>query len=95
MKRLKAQVRVEVIRKLECYQPTTTYDDGEITVMKAHDGPEFWAKKSSSLFNDFSYHYPVVLDPDGTWQTGKSERHCFCWDAFVEMLFEAGVKPPV
>ncbi|EKT4487123.1 MULTISPECIES: hypothetical protein [Shewanella] len=78
MKRLKAQVRVEVIRKLECYQPTTTYDDGEITVMKAHDGPEFWAKKSSSLFNDFSYHYPVVLDPDGTWQTGKSERHCFC-----------------
>ncbi|EOI6448308.1 tyrosine-type recombinase/integrase [Vibrio parahaemolyticus] len=74
MKRLKAQVRVEVIRKLECYQPTTTYDDGEVTVMKAHDGPEFWAKKSSSLFNDFSYHYPVVLDPDGSlW--GQANRY--------------------
>jgi len=60
-----ANVRVEVIRKLECYQPTTVYD-GETPIWQTSEGLEYGRKKVDNLLSDTFFHYPILIDPDGT-----------------------------
>ena len=64
------QVRVEILRKLDCYQPTVSQSPSpEAWQCSPRDGRPFWAERLQSHFRDNCYHYPVVLDPDGSpWQ---------------------------
>lgn len=58
-------MRVEIIRKLHCYQPTTIYDD-QTPVRKILSGVGYGMNRLANVFHDVSYHYPMIVDPDGS-----------------------------
>ncbi|MVF14457.1 hypothetical protein FT643_20170 [Ketobacter sp. MCCC 1A13808] len=60
------RVRIEVIRKLECYEPSTIEPVGGHVCRVAAKGCDYYRHSAQDVAHDVFYHYPVIVDPDGS-----------------------------
>lgn len=64
--KLNFRVRVEVIRKLECYEPSTVKPVGSNVCSTADEGCAYYRQPPRDVAHDVFYHYPMIVDPDGS-----------------------------
>lgn len=64
--KLNFRVRVEVIRKLECYEPSTVKPVGSHVCSTADEGCTYYQHPPRDVAHDVFYHYPMIVDPDGS-----------------------------
>ena len=60
------RVRVEVVRKLECYEPSTVELMGSHVCSAAAKGRDYYRRPAQDVAHDVFYHYPMIVDPDGS-----------------------------
>ena len=60
------RVRVEVVRKLECYEPSTVESVGSYVCSAAAKGRDYYRHPAQDVAHDVFYHYPMIVDPDGS-----------------------------
>ena len=59
-------VKVEIIRRLDCYEPTTEQAEGHITATAAGSKLHYYKRNGDFLNGECYFHYPFVIDPDGS-----------------------------
>ena len=59
------KVNVEITRRLDCYEPTTEQAEGHITATVAGSKLHYY-KRNGDFLNGEYFHYPFVIDPDGS-----------------------------
>ncbi|MHC5554765.1 tyrosine-type recombinase/integrase [Vibrio parahaemolyticus] len=64
--KLNFRVRVEVIRKLECYEPSTVEFVGSHICSAAAKSRDYYRHPAQDVAHDVFYHYPMIVDPDGS-----------------------------
>ncbi|KAA1196297.1 tyrosine-type recombinase/integrase [Vibrio cholerae] len=64
--KLNFRIRVEVIRKLECYEPSTVKPVGSHVCSTADEGCTYYQHPPRDVAHDVFYHYPMIVDPDGS-----------------------------
>lgn len=60
------RVRVEMVRKLECYEPSTVELMGSQVGSAAAKGRDYHRHPAQGVAHDVFYHYPMIVDPDGS-----------------------------
>ena len=60
------KVTVEIIRRLDCYEPTTEQAEGHITATAAGSKRHYYKRNGDFLNGESFFHYPLVIDPDGS-----------------------------
>ena len=60
------KVTVEIIRRLDCYEPTTEQAEGHITATAAGSKLHYYKRNGDFLNGECYFHYPFVIDPDGS-----------------------------
>ncbi|EGR0379925.1 tyrosine-type recombinase/integrase [Vibrio cholerae] len=64
--KLNFRVRVEVIRKLECYEPSTIELVGSHVCSATAKSRDYYRHPAQDVAHDAFYHYPMIVDPDGS-----------------------------
>ncbi|EJH0831003.1 tyrosine-type recombinase/integrase [Vibrio parahaemolyticus] len=64
--KLNFRVRVEVIRKLECYEPSTVEFVDSHVCSAAAKSRDYYRHPAQDVAHDVFYHYPMIVDPDGS-----------------------------
>ncbi|EJL6577997.1 tyrosine-type recombinase/integrase [Vibrio fluvialis] len=64
--KLNFRVRVEVIRKLECYEPSTIELVGSHVCSATAKSRDYYRHPAQDVAHDVFYHYPMIVDPDGS-----------------------------
>ena len=60
------KVTVEIMRQLNCYEPTTEQAEGHITATAAGSKRRYYKRNGDFLNGECYFHYPFVIDPDGS-----------------------------
>ena len=60
------KVNVEIIRRLDCYEPTTKQAEGHIIATVAGSKRRYYKCSGGYLDRECFLHYPLVIDPDGS-----------------------------
>ncbi|MEE7445445.1 tyrosine-type recombinase/integrase [Vibrio cholerae] len=64
--KLNFRVGVEVIRKLECYESSTIELVGSHVCSATAKSRDYYRHPAQDVAHDVFYHYPMIVDPDGS-----------------------------
>ena len=60
------KVTVEIMRQLNCYEPTTEQAEGHVTAIVAGSELHYYKRNGDFLNGGCYFHYPFVINPDGS-----------------------------
>ena len=60
------KVTVEIIRRLDCYEPTTEQAEDHITATATGSKRCYYKRNGDFLNGESFFHYPLVINPDGS-----------------------------
>lgn len=60
--------RLEIVRRLELYEPTTLLEESESKIIVKKNGVnlQYGVSLSDSFYSEYFHHFPIVIDADGS-----------------------------